>query len=112
MSEITPDDVEHIANLARLEFSRQELDQFQGNLKRILDYISKPMSLPAIGPVSGPAVVPRESRNEALERRERLEREAGTKIQLERAGTRLWNEELCGTRIVGTRWNKDIDGTR
>ena len=41
MSEITPDDVEHIANLARLEFSRQELDQFQGNLKRILDYISK-----------------------------------------------------------------------
>ena len=41
MSEITPDDVAHIANLARLEFNQQELDQFQENLKRILDYISK-----------------------------------------------------------------------
>ena len=29
MSEITPEDVEHIADLARLEFSQQELDQFQ-----------------------------------------------------------------------------------
>ena len=41
MSEITPEDVKHIADLARLEFSQQELDQFQGNLERILDYISK-----------------------------------------------------------------------
>ena len=41
MSEITTDDIVHIANLARLEFSQQELDQFRGNLKRILDYISK-----------------------------------------------------------------------
>jgi len=41
MATITTEDVEHIANLARLEFEEAEISQFTTHLSRILDYISK-----------------------------------------------------------------------
>ncbi len=41
MAAITPEEVEHVANLARLEFNEEEIDQFTHQLGRILDYIGK-----------------------------------------------------------------------
>lgn len=41
MATITTDDVKHIANLARLEFNEEEIQQFTDHLTRILDYIGK-----------------------------------------------------------------------
>ncbi|MCZ6676480.1 MAG: Asp-tRNA(Asn)/Glu-tRNA(Gln) amidotransferase subunit GatC [Candidatus Poribacteria bacterium] len=41
MATITTDDVKHVANLARLEFSEEETQQFTHQLARILDYIGK-----------------------------------------------------------------------
>ena len=41
MAAITPEEVEHVANLARLEFNEDEIDQFTHQLGRILDYIGK-----------------------------------------------------------------------
>ncbi len=41
MATITTDDVKHIANLARLEFNEEEIQQFTYHLTRILDYIGK-----------------------------------------------------------------------
>ena len=41
MAAITLEEVEHVANLARLEFNEEELDQFTHQLGRILDYIGK-----------------------------------------------------------------------
>ena len=41
MPTITPEEVQHVANLARLEFNENDIDQFTGQLGRILDYIGK-----------------------------------------------------------------------
>ncbi len=41
MATITTDDVQHVATLARLEFSEEEIQQFTHQLARILDYIGK-----------------------------------------------------------------------
>ena len=41
MATITTDDVKHIANLARLEFNEEEIQQFTDHLTRILDYIGQ-----------------------------------------------------------------------
>lgn len=41
MPTITPEEVKHVANLARLEFNEEEIDQFTHQLGRILDYIGK-----------------------------------------------------------------------
>lgn len=41
MSKITVKEVEHIANLARLEFSEKEKQAFTAHLERILTYIDK-----------------------------------------------------------------------
>lgn len=41
MAAITPEEVEHVANLARLEFNEEEIDQITHQLGRILDYIGK-----------------------------------------------------------------------
>lgn len=41
MAAITPEEVEHVANLARLEFNEDEIAQFTHQLGRILDYIGK-----------------------------------------------------------------------
>ena len=41
MAAITPEEVEHVANLARLEFNEEEINQFTHQLGRILDYIGK-----------------------------------------------------------------------
>ena len=41
MAAITTDDVTRVANLARLEFSKEETEQFTYHLARILDYIGK-----------------------------------------------------------------------
>ena len=41
MPTITPEEVRHVANLARLEFNEDEIDQFTRQLGRILDYIGK-----------------------------------------------------------------------
>ncbi|MBM7565310.1 Asp-tRNA(Asn)/Glu-tRNA(Gln) amidotransferase subunit GatC [Paenibacillus sacheonensis] len=38
---ITRTDVEHVANLARLELSEQEKEQFEGQLNAILKYAEK-----------------------------------------------------------------------
>ncbi|BBI35252.1 Asp-tRNA(Asn)/Glu-tRNA(Gln) amidotransferase subunit GatC [Cohnella abietis] len=38
---ITRNDVEHVANLARLELSEQEKEQFEGQLNAILKYAEK-----------------------------------------------------------------------
>ena len=38
---ISKKEVEHIAELARLELSKVEIEKFQGELSSILDYISK-----------------------------------------------------------------------
>lgn len=36
---ITPNDVEHVALLSRLELDRQEADKFTGQLNAILEYV-------------------------------------------------------------------------
>lgn len=41
MATITPEEVEHVANLARLEFNEEEITEFTHQLGRILDYIGK-----------------------------------------------------------------------
>ena len=41
MATITPEEVKHVANLARLEFNEDEIAQFTHQLGRILDYIGK-----------------------------------------------------------------------
>ena len=41
MPTITPEEVKHVANLARLEFNEDEIAQFTHQLGRILDYIGK-----------------------------------------------------------------------
>ena len=41
MAAITTDEVKHVANLARLELSKEETEQFTYHLARILDYIGK-----------------------------------------------------------------------
>lgn len=41
MATITPEDVSHVANLARLEFDAEETQHFTDQLGRILDYIGK-----------------------------------------------------------------------
>lgn len=41
MATITPEDVSHVANLARLEFDEEETQDFTKQLSRILDYIGK-----------------------------------------------------------------------
>ena len=41
MAAITPEEVEHVANLARLEFNEEEIAEFTHQLGRILDYIGK-----------------------------------------------------------------------
>ena len=41
MAVITSEEVEHVANLARLEFNEEEIAQFTHQLGRILDYIGK-----------------------------------------------------------------------
>ena len=41
MAAITPKDVEHVANLARLKFNEEEIDQFTHQLGRILEHIGK-----------------------------------------------------------------------
>ena len=41
MAKITVQEVENVANLARLEFNEQEKQQFTDHLARILDYIDK-----------------------------------------------------------------------
>lgn len=38
---ISREEVKHIAKLARLEFSEQEIDRFTEQLSTILDYVSK-----------------------------------------------------------------------
>ena len=38
---IGPEDVRHVAALARLEFSEEELERFTVELNRILDYMAK-----------------------------------------------------------------------
>jgi aspartyl-tRNA(Asn)/glutamyl-tRNA(Gln) amidotransferase subunit C len=38
---VTPDDVRHIAALARLRFSADEQDRLAGELSRILDYVDQ-----------------------------------------------------------------------
>jgi len=38
---ITPDDVRHIAALARLELSDEEVERFTGELSAIVDYIAR-----------------------------------------------------------------------
>ena len=47
--------------------------------------------------------------NEGLERGNELERGTGTRIKLERAGTRIWNEAPAGTRIAGTSLSIILD---
>lgn len=41
MATITREEVEHVANLARLEFNEEEIAEFTHQLGRILDYIGK-----------------------------------------------------------------------
>nr|CRH08093.1 Aspartyl/glutamyl-tRNA(Asn/Gln) amidotransferase subunit C [Candidatus Magnetococcus massalia] len=38
---IDKDTVKHVANLARLEFNEEELDQFTGELSKILDFMQQ-----------------------------------------------------------------------
>ena len=52
---------------------------------------------------------PGTSWNEGLERGNELERGTGTRIKLERAGTRIWNEAPAGTRIAGTSLSIILD---
>ena len=41
MASITTEEVKHVAALARLEFSEEDIHQFAHQLARILDYIGK-----------------------------------------------------------------------
>ena len=41
MATITTEDVRHVANLARLEFNKEEMEHFTDQLARILGYIGK-----------------------------------------------------------------------
>ena len=52
---------------------------------------------------------PGTSWNEGLELGNKLERGTGTRIKLERAGTRIWNEAPAGTRIAGTSLSIILD---
>jgi aspartyl-tRNA(Asn)/glutamyl-tRNA(Gln) amidotransferase subunit C len=51
---VTHDDVQKIAELARLYFSREEIDAFAGQFQRILDYIEqlKQVNVEGIEPTS------------------------------------------------------------
>lgn len=40
MKKITRDEIKHIAGLAKLEFTDEELDKFEGEFNNILGYIS------------------------------------------------------------------------
>ncbi|MFF2093649.1 MULTISPECIES: Asp-tRNA(Asn)/Glu-tRNA(Gln) amidotransferase subunit GatC [Paenibacillus] len=55
---ITLKDVEHVANLARLELSEQEKEQFTGQLNAILKYAEKLNSLDTEGVAATSHVLP------------------------------------------------------
>lgn len=56
MSEISRDEVSHIARLARISMSAEELDQFAGQLDTIVDAVSKVQKVDTEGvePMSHP----------------------------------------------------------
>ncbi|WP_291313834.1 Asp-tRNA(Asn)/Glu-tRNA(Gln) amidotransferase subunit GatC [Corynebacterium sp. UBA2622] len=56
MSEISRDEVSHIARLARISMSQEELDQFAGQLDTIVDAVSKVQKVDTRGvePMSHP----------------------------------------------------------
>ena len=58
MAAITPEEVEHVANLARLEFNEEEIAQFTHQLGRILDYIGKLNELDTTGVLPTSHVLP------------------------------------------------------
>lgn len=41
MAQLSPEDVRHIAKLARLNLSEAEVEQFSGQLTNILDYVDQ-----------------------------------------------------------------------
>ena len=75
MSKIGLKDVQHIANLARLTFDEQEMESYQYQLSRILDYIEKLNQLDTEGDPPTSHVIPIRNVMKPDEKRDLFQRE-------------------------------------
>ena len=75
MSKIGLKDVQHIANLARLTFDEQEMESYQYQLSRILDYIEKLNQLDTEGVPPTSHVIPIRNVMKPDEKRDLFQRE-------------------------------------
>lgn len=75
MSKIGLKDVQHIANLARLTFDEQEMESYQYQLSRILDYIEKLNQLDTEGVPPTSHVIPIRNVMKPDEKRDIFQRE-------------------------------------
>ena len=75
MSKISLEDVQHIANLARLTFNEQEMESYQHQLSRILDYIEKLNQLDTEGVPPTSHVIPIRNVMKPDEKRDLFQRE-------------------------------------
>ena len=75
MSKIDLEDVQHIANLARLTFDEQEMESYQYQLSRILDYIEKLNQLDTEGVPPTSHVIPIRNVMKPDEKRDLFQRE-------------------------------------
>ena len=75
MSKIGLKDVQHIANLARLTFDEQEIESYQYQLSRILDYIGKLNQLDTEGVPPTSHVIPIRNVMKPDEKRDLFQRE-------------------------------------
>ncbi|MAT75762.1 MAG: Asp-tRNA(Asn)/Glu-tRNA(Gln) amidotransferase subunit GatC [Candidatus Poribacteria bacterium] len=75
MSKIGLKDVQHIANLARLTFDEQEIESYQYQLSRILDYIEKLNQLDTEGVPPTSHVIPIRNVMKPDEKRDLFQRE-------------------------------------
>ena len=75
MSKIGLKDVQHIAKLARLTFDEQEIESYQYQLSRILDYIEKLNQLDTEGVPPTSHVIPIRNVMKPDEKRDLFQRE-------------------------------------
>ena len=75
MSKIGLKDVQHIANLAQLTFDEQEIESYQYQLSRILDYIEKLNQLDTEGVPPTSHVIPIRNVMKPDEKRDLFQRE-------------------------------------
>ena len=75
MSKISLENVQHIANLARLTCNEQEMESYQHQLSRILDYIEKLNQLDTEGVPPTSHVIPIRNVMKPDEKRDLFQRE-------------------------------------